>query len=43
MTSVTIRIDDEEKEAIQRYAEQHDLSMSWVIRKAIKEFLGKNN
>lgn len=39
MTTISIRIEDDEKEQIQRYAEEHDLSMSWVIRRAIKEFL----
>lgn len=43
MTSITIRIDDAEKVAIQKYADEHDLSMSWVIRKAVKEFLDKEN
>ena len=39
MTTISIRIEDDEKEQIQHYAEEHDLSMSWVIRRAIKEFL----
>ena len=39
MTTISIRIEDDEKEQIQKYAEEHDLSMSWVIRRAVKEFL----
>ena len=41
MTTVSIRMEDDEKEQLQKYAEEHDLSMSWVIRRAIKEFLAK--
>ena len=43
MTTVSIRIEDEEKEQIQQYADDHDLSMSQVIRRAIREFLAEQN
>ena len=39
MTTISIRIDEEMKEALNKYAEANDLSMSQVIRKAIKDFL----
>lgn len=39
MTILSIRIEEEDKEKLQKYAKDNDLSMSQVIRKAIKEFL----
>ena len=39
MTSITIKIDDIEKQLLQEYAEDNDLTVSWVIRRLIKEFL----
>ena len=39
MTSITIRISTEEKEKIERLAKENDLTLSQVVRKAIKEFL----
>lgn len=42
MTTVTIRINETEKEALQNYAREHDLSVSQVIRRAIKDFLRMN-
>ena len=39
MATISIRIDEEIKEALNKYAEVNDLSMSQVIRKAIKDFL----
>lgn len=41
MTTISIRIDEIEKESLQEYAELHDLTVSWVVRKAIKDFLSK--
>ena len=41
MTTVSIRISEEEKEKLQILAKELDLSMSHIIRKAIKEFLLK--
>lgn len=43
MTTISIRLSEEEKEAIQKHADQEDLSMSQVVRKAIKEYLNKLN
>lgn len=42
MTSISIRLEEVEKEALQKYAKEHDLSVSQVVRKIIKDFL-KNN
>jgi predicted transcriptional regulator len=41
MSTISIRISEEEKEAIMKYAKENDLTMSQVMRKAIKEFLAK--
>ena len=41
MTTLSLRLPKEEKEAIMQYAQAHDLSMSQVIRKVIKELLNK--
>lgn len=39
VTKLSLRIGIEEKELIAKYAEENDLSMSQVIRRAIKQFL----
>ena len=39
MTTISIRIDESEKEALQEYAKEHDLTVSQVVRRAIKSFL----
>jgi len=36
MTTVSVRLEDNEKDQLKEYADKHDLSMSQVIRKAIK-------
>ena len=41
MAMLSIRIEDNDKEALQKYANENDLSVSQVIRKVIKEFLNK--
>ena len=40
-TTLSLRLPKEEKEMLADYAQEHDLSMSQVIRKAIKELLNK--
>lgn len=42
MTTISIRIDETEKEALQEYAKEHDLTVSQVVRRAIKDFLRMN-
>lgn len=37
-TNITVRLTPLEKKAIQEYAEKHDLTMSQVVRRALKEF-----
>ena len=39
MASLTIRLDEKEKEALVQFAEEQDLSVSQVVRRAIKEYL----
>lgn len=39
MTSITIKIDDIEKQLLQEYAEDNDLTISQVIRRLIKKLL----
>lgn len=41
MTTISVRIEDNEKELLKQYAEKNDLSMSQVIRKAIKELISQ--
>lgn len=43
MTTVSVRLSDEEKLALLEYARQNDLSMSQVIRKAIKILLAQDD
>ncbi len=38
-TPISIRIDENDKEILQAHAKEEGLSMSQVIRKAIKEYL----
>ena len=40
-TNITVRRSVEEKEALLKYAEEQDLTMSQVVRRALKEFLEK--
>lgn len=39
MATISIRIEEAEKEALQEFAKEHDLSVSQVVRRAIKDFL----
>lgn len=41
MTTLSLRLSKDEKEAIAQYAQEHDLSMSQVIRKAVKDLLDR--
>lgn len=38
-STVSVRLTDEEKKELEAYCVQNDLSQSWVIRKALREFL----
>lgn len=39
MSSVTIKLDDDLKRRLAEYAEEKDLTMSQVVRRALKWFL----
>lgn len=39
MTTIGVRVDDSEKQALVEYAKTHDLTISQLIRRLIKEFL----
>ncbi len=39
MDKITIRIDEIEKELLQEYAEEYDMTVSQIIRRLIKDFL----
>ena len=41
MTSITIRLEEEEKQKLMEYAKQQDLTMSQIIRKFIKNIVSK--
>ena len=42
MTTISVRISQDEKQKIEEYARKEDLTMSQVIRKALKEFFQNN-
>ena len=41
MTTISVRLSEEEKRAIEEFAKKEDLTMSQIVRKALKEFLEK--
>lgn len=43
MTTITIRLDETEKQTIAQYADENDLSMSQVVRRALKLFFEQEN
>jgi predicted transcriptional regulator len=43
MTRITISIDPEEYQAVEQMAEKDERSASWVIRKAVHEYLERQN
>lgn len=38
-TTITIRIDENEKDLLLKIAEEQDLTLSQVVRRAIKEYI----
>lgn len=40
--SLTIRIDENDKKAVEQLAKKDDRSISYVVNQAIKEFIKKN-
>ena len=43
MTTITIRLEESEKQAVAQYANENDLSMSQVVRRAIKMLLNTDS
>ena len=43
MTTITISLEESEKQAIAQYANENDLSMSQVVRRAIKMLLNTDS
>lgn len=41
MANIATRITEEEKQKIEKFAKEHDLTLSQILRKAIKEFMEK--
>lgn len=39
LASMTIRISEEEKEQLAQIAEEMGVTLSWVVRKALKDYL----
>ena len=42
MKTISIRLEDEEKEKLAQFAEEQDLTISQVVRRAIKQFMEMN-
>ena len=42
MTTIAIRIDEDEKKLLAEAAKKEDLSMSQVIRRAIRDYIAKH-
>ena len=43
MTKTSFRLSEDEKKALEEYANEHDLSVSQVIRRACREYLRVQN
>ena len=43
MAKLSINLPDEMKQAIKMAADKEDRDMSWIVKKAIEEYLAKNN
>lgn len=41
MYNVSVRLNADDKIALEQFAKEHDMSMSQIMRKAIKEYLEK--
>lgn len=38
-TVISFRIDDEDRELLQQIADKYDATISWAVRRAIKQYL----
>ena len=43
LASITIRIPDEEKERLEQLARKDDVTVSGIVRRAIRDFLAKQS
>jgi predicted transcriptional regulator len=43
LKTISVRIEDAEKEMLTRYAEENDVAVSWLVRQLIKDFLKSQN
>ena len=41
MVTISTRIEEEEKKELQLLADKNDVSIAWIVRRAIKEYLEK--
>lgn len=41
MAKISLRIDEEDKKVLEKIAEEQDLSISQLVRRAIKEYIKK--
>ena len=39
MTTISVRMSEEEKEKLEQFAKEEDLTMSQIIRRALKEYM----
>ena len=39
MAQITVRIPDEDKERLEKIAQEEDRNLSWAVRKAIQHFI----
>lgn len=42
-STISVRLTEEEKKELEQFAQEHDLTMSQVVRKALKAYLEQNN
>ena len=43
MVTITVRIEEDEKLALTLLAKENDVTVSWIVRKAIKDYIAKEN
>ena len=42
MVTISTRIEEEEKKELQLLADKNDVSIAWIVRRAIKEYIRMN-
>lgn len=43
LKTISVRIEDAEKEALAKCAEEKDVAVSWLVRQLIKDYLKNQN